>query len=326
MPSVTGFSESDYRRLILDTKRKYEFFGFEVLGMSALPAKLAILRHDIDFSPERALAIAKIEAELGVFSSYTVLLTGEYYSPFEKSVQRALIEIDRLGHNVGLHFDAQWHSVAQEGDLECALQSEVSTLKRILEKKNDIKFFSFHNTTPFTMACKKRSYAGLWNAYAGALQEEVQYTSDSNGYWIHRSWDELINQQHDRIQVLTHPEWWCKEDAEPGEKIAQSILSRAFQGWCEYDQLLRGLNRLNVTGLDDAAFGEVPQDVAVLRFLWLAGLKELACQGALTKASQKAVGHDVMNDESLGRLLAGTLDDVELKRIFEKSIKVILAQ
>lgn len=322
MHSVTGFSELDYQRLTLDTKQEYVFFGFEVLGMDALPAKFAILRHDIDFSPERALAIARIEAELGVSSNFTVLLTGEYYSPFEKNVQRALIEIDRLGHNVGLHFDARWNSISREGDLEDALRSEAVVLKRLLERKEDISFFSFHNTTPFTMGCRGRSYAGLWNAYAGILQDQVQYTSDSNGYWIHRSWDELLDQQHDRIQVLTHPEWWCKEDAEPGEKIAQSIFSRSVQGWSEYDRLLSRLGRLNVTGLDDAEFGEMPEDLARLRFLWLAGLKELACQGALAKVYQKT---GVKND-AFDRLLAGALNEVELRTIFEGAMKALLKQ
>lgn len=322
MPSVTGFSELDYQRLTLDTKQEYDFFGFEVLGMDALPTKFAILRHDIDFSPERALAIARIEADLGISSSFTVLLTGEYYSPFEKNVQRALIEIDRLGHNVGLHFDARWNLISREGDLEDALRSEAVVLKRLLERKEDISFFSFHNTTPFTMGCRGRSYAGLWNAYAGILQDQVQYTSDSNGYWIHRSWDELLDQKHDRIQVLTHPEWWCKEDAEPGEKIAQSIFSRSVQGWSEYGRLLSRLGRLNVTGLDDAEFGEMPEDLARLRFLWLAGLKELACQGALAKVYQK-IG--VKND-AFDRLLAGALNEVELRTIFEGAMKALLKQ
>lgn len=320
MPSVTGFSESDYRRLVLDTKRRYDFFGFDVLGMSALPAKLAILRHDIDFSPERALAIARIEADLGVSSSYTVLLTGEYYSPFEKKVQRALIEIDRLGHDVGLHFDAQWSSIFREGDLEDALRSEASVLKRLLERKDEIGFFSFHNTTPFTMGCKSTSYAGLWNAYAGDLQEQVQYTSDSNGYWIHRSWDELLDEQHDRIQVLTHPEWWCREDAEPGEKIAQSIFSRSIQGWGEYDRLLKRLGRLNVTGLDDAESVEMPEDLACLRFLWLAGLRDLACQGVLARLYQK----DGVKSDAFDRLLAGVLSEGELRKIFEDGMKALL--
>lgn len=319
---VVGFTESDYRQFVKKTSQKYPCVGFGVLNGQELPGRLAILRHDIDFSPARALALAKIEAEEGVRASYTILLSGEYYSPFESDSRRALIEIERLGHYVGLHFDAAWHSISHEGGLEKALHEDALTLKRLLELDRDIDFFSFHNTTPFTMGCRSRSYAGLWNAYAGILQDQVQYTSDSNGYWIHRSWDELLDQQHDRIQVLTHPEWWCKEDSEPGEKIAQSIFSRSVQGWSEYDRLLSRLGRLNVTGLDDAEFGEMPEDLARLRFLWLAGLKELACQGALAKVYQKT---GVKND-AFDRLLAGALNEVELRTIFEGAMKALLKQ
>lgn len=317
---VVGFTESDYRQFVKKTSQKYPCLGFDILSEEELPARLAILRHDIDFSPSRALALARIEAEEGVRSSYTVLLSGEYYSPFENETRRALIEIERLGHYVGLHFDAAWHGISHEGDLERALQSDALALKRLLEVSRDIDFFSFHNTTPFTMGCRSRSYAGLWNAYAGVLQDQVQYTSDSNGYWIHRSWDELLGQQHDRIQVLTHPEWWCENDAEPGEKIAQSVFTRAVQGWGEYDQLLRRLGRKNVTGLDDAEYGEMPEDLACLRFLWLAGLRELACQGVLAKLYQK----NGVKSDAFDCLLAGVLSEGELREVFEEAMKALL--
>lgn len=319
VPTV-GFTESDYRQFVKKTSQKYPCLGFDVLSKKDLPARLAILRHDIDFSPSRALALARIEAEEGVKASYTVLLSGEYYSPFESETRHALIEIERLGHYVGLHFDAAWHEISHEGGLEKALRSDALTLKRLLEVERDIDFFSFHNTTSFTMSCRGRSYGGLWNAYAGVLQDQVQYTSDSNGYWIHRSWDELLGQQHDRIQVLTHPEWWCKNDAEPGEKIAQSIFSRAVQGWSEYDRLLRRLGRRNVTGLDDAEIDVVPEDLACLRFLWLAGLRELACQGALAKLYQK----NGARSDAFDCLLAGVLSEEELRKIFEEAMKALL--
>nr|WP_314566430.1 hypothetical protein [uncultured Pseudomonas sp.] len=324
-PSVTGFSELNYRTLLLETVSQYKCVGFDILAKQELPDQFAILRHDIDFSPIRALALAKIEAEVGIKSSYTVLLTGEYYNPFEKKVQQTLIEIDRLGHHVGLHFDAAWYSISREKDLEDSLSCETKILKRLLEKKEDMAFFSFHNTTPFTMECKERSYAGLWNAYAGILQSEVQYTSDSNGYWIHRSWNELLSENHKRIQVLTHPEWWCKCDAEPGEKIAKAIFDRALQGWGDYDELLRKLGRINVTGLGESNSGYVAgEDLSHLRFLWLCGFKEMACVGALVMVSKRTDYTDLILDQNVKNLLYGTLSQEHLKELFEKCLNILV--
>lgn len=324
-PSVTGFSELDYRRLVSETERQYGCLGFDILGEQELPGRFAILRHDIDFSPSRALALAKIEAEVGVKSSYTVLLTGEYYNPLEKKVQQTLIEIDRLGHHVGLHFDAAWYSVSREEDLENSLSYEAEVLKRLLQKKDDITFFSFHNTTPFTMNCKGRSYAGLWNAYAGILQSEVQYISDSNGYWIHRSWGELLSEKHDRIQVLTHPEWWCESDAEPGEKIAKSIFDRALQGWSDYDELLRRLGRVNVTGLGELNSGYVEsEELSRLRYFWLCGFKELACLGALVMVFRGAGYPALIAGQDFKCLLEGTLSQERLKDLFEKFLSMLV--
>ena len=322
--NIVGFAESDYRELVVKTAKEYMCVGFDILGGRELPERFAILRHDIDFSPQRALALARVEAEEGVKASYTVLMTGEYYNPFEKEVQRSLIEIERLGHSVGLHFDAAWHSISHEKDLEDALAFEAVTLTRLLEKKEDINFFSFHNTTPFSMGCKARSYAGLWNSYAGILQEKVQYTSDSNGYWIHRSWSELLAQAHNRIQVLTHPEWWCEHDAEPGEKIAKSIFDRGMQGWADYDQLLRRIHRLNVTGLDDLRLVGCGKDVEYLRYIWLAGMKELACLSALTIAFQKTECREFISGSNFENLISGGLSGETLKEIFENTL-IILA-
>lgn len=194
----------------------------------------------MDMSPVQPLALARIEAELGVRATYTILLSGELYSPFERSTRELLQQIGNLGHDLGLHFDAAWHGIDNEADLTEAITWEAGILNRLLElpAARQIKMFSFHNTTPFTMACKASHYAGLRNAYAGYLQGHVQYTSDSNGYWIHRSWEELLDQRPDRIQVLTHPEWWTATDAYPAEKVCRHLTSRSRSTWVGYRTLL----------------------------------------------------------------------------------------
>lgn len=282
----------EYKRFVQTTLSQYPCKGFEVLDKK-MPSRFAILRHDIDFSPQRALVLAKIEKKLKVRATYTVLLSGEYYSPFERETAETLRKIFFLGHDIGLHFDAARHEIKTEAELGSALTWERQVLARVLgiQEKN-IRMFSFHNTTPFTMNCKRSHYAGLRNAYAGLLQKDVQYISDSNGYWIYRSWIQLLLEKHPRIQVLTHPDWWVDKEAEPAEKICSAIYQRALDSWVRYRRLLKKLKRQNRTGLSNAPkilpkiYG---QDGERLLFNWLAGFRHTAFFELLNKMGKKPV-------------------------------------
>jgi len=274
-------NESTYRELLKLTKAKYTIKGFEVLDCNVIPTSFAIIRHDVDMSPERALALAKIEAEEGIRATYTILLTGEFYSPFEKQVRNQISQIAELGHDIGLHFDAAWHGIETEIQLEDKIQWETEILTKLLSSDQNhlVRMFSFHNTTPFTMGCRERSYGGLRNAYAGVLQDQVQYTSDSNGYWIHRSWKTLLDENHERIQVLTHPEWWSTYDAYPGEKVTRTLMQRHLVTWANYCDLLQIGNRNNKLGLRNgqdvlrSLWGEKGENILLL---WLNGNRNLA--------------------------------------------------
>ena len=63
-----------------------------------------VIRHDIEFSVDRALKMARIEAdELGVVSTYTVQLRNNTYNALSEKNIKAVQEICDLGHKIGLH-------------------------------------------------------------------------------------------------------------------------------------------------------------------------------------------------------------------------------
>ena len=63
-----------------------------------------VLRHDIEFSIDRALTMARIEAdEVGVKSTYTVQLRNNTYNALSQKNIEAIQEIKKLGHSIGLH-------------------------------------------------------------------------------------------------------------------------------------------------------------------------------------------------------------------------------
>lgn len=59
--------------------------------------KYVILRHDIDYSLDSALALARVEQKLGVSSTYFVLLTSDFYNPASKGSLEKLRAIQSMG-------------------------------------------------------------------------------------------------------------------------------------------------------------------------------------------------------------------------------------
>lgn len=271
---ASSFTHDNYRRLLRLTRDAYSIRGFEVLdGSWADDEEFAILRHDIDLSPSRALEIARIEAEEGVRSTYTILLTSDFYNPLEPRARDTLRQIRDLGHELGLHFDAQWQAIEGEADIDDAVRWQADVLSHALGQ--DVPMFSFHNTTPFSMSCYSDRYGGLRNAYAGRLQQQVSYTSDSNGTWRYRSWDQILDEHPPRIQVLTHPDWWTPSELAPAEKICTELDQRSREVWHHYCELMATSGKRNECDIIDelSVMRELDGDAARL---WLSGFRREA--------------------------------------------------
>ena len=65
-----------------------------------------IMRHDVDFCPQRALEIAEIENKHKVKATYFFMINSEFYNIHSYASKKALKKISKLGHFIGLHFDA----------------------------------------------------------------------------------------------------------------------------------------------------------------------------------------------------------------------------
>src|SRR4051794_14022454 len=95
------FTEGAYLSLIHEARLGY---SFEPFGTTCVHPHV-LWRHDVDASVHRALVLARIEAELGVRSTYFFALRSEFYNLLESGVTRRAREILELGHWLGLHFD-----------------------------------------------------------------------------------------------------------------------------------------------------------------------------------------------------------------------------
>lgn len=246
---------AEYEELLEKTAFKYDFetinLELDPIEIYNRPQSICFLRHDVDYSLQNAVKMAELEKNYGVRSTYTVLLSCQNYNPFEKNSRESLKKILSYGHEVGLHFDPTVYNITNENELDRFIKAETSALEDLLEAR--VSMFSFHNTTDFSMSCRAEKYGGLINAYSDFFHDQVEYTSDSNGYWRFRSWRQLLLEGHKVIQILTHPIWWQpKNDYPPFETIIKNTLDRADVCISVYTKLFVGQNsRINHSFLDE---------------------------------------------------------------------------
>jgi hypothetical protein len=242
--SDLDFTEAAYRDLLRLARSRYAFRPFA----NALTMADGVLwRHDIDMSPHRALALARIEREEQVSASYFVHLHSTFYNALEADVVARLKEISSLGHEIGVHFDPQFSGLAP-ADRE-GLARAVSLERDILHAALGVPIgaLSFHDpdVAGFTDLADD-TIAGLVNAYGARLRADFTYCSDSNGYWRFKPLQEvLVEPGYPRLQVLTHPEWWVPEPLPPRARVARAIDGRAAAASGRYDRALRALDREN---------------------------------------------------------------------------------
>ena len=225
------FTLKNYQRLIRLAKEKG--FQFILHQDEYVPERKDIIwRHDVEFEPDIALRMARIEKEEGVVATYFFQLHSPYYNVLDPHYREVFHKIKDLGHLVGLHFDSAYWGITSEDQLN----DYISLDKEYLEKNMgvDIDTFSFHNTTPFTQSCLAYKYGDLINVYASFFKERYNYCGDSLGYWrFDRLEDVLKDENVQHLQVLTHDANWSDEILSPRKRFAKAMKLRA-------DNLIQG--------------------------------------------------------------------------------------
>lgn len=236
------FTYDHYRAILKKALLNYEFCSYDALDWSK---PFVLWRHDVDFSLEKALELAKLESDLGISATYFVDLNSRWYNVLEVSQTKVLRQIKELGHNLGLHFDAQYYNIQTIEDLEKSLLNQKQVFKSFLGE--NVGCFSFHNPTPSELNCGADTYAGLVNCYSDTLSKNVFYCSDSNGYWRHhRLMDVLESTRPNFLQVNLHPGWWSTRSDDPRSKVASIAMDKYLKLTSEYDQKLISFKRDNM--------------------------------------------------------------------------------
>lgn len=209
------FTYDAYRGLIRELKmHQYNISDYHHYDNVEKPC---ILRHDIDQSPQRALSLAKVEKELGVTSTYFVLVTSDFYNVFSEENRKTFGEIANMGHTIGLHFDEMAYSddtfIKDEKELRARLIERIMTEAKLLSMAIDINVdtVSMHRPSKFCLESDLQ-IPGMINSYGKKFFNEFKYLSDSRHHWREDVLGHICAEAYDQLHILTHAFWYHEKD------------------------------------------------------------------------------------------------------------------
>lgn len=224
----SGDFSYDYYRQLIDTLESH----FELRTLSAYPehrsnsSRAAFIRHDVDICLEEALRLAYFEHELGISTTYMVLPESPLY---DLEAQRdLLLEIQALGHEVGLHCDLGIRTTRDQTEdparnvegLGPAERATVDEARSRLEALgiDSVESISFHRPAEQLLGGPP-AIEGMVNAYSSELL--TSYISDSGGRWREGPPIDSVRtaSDADSLQLLTHPVWWGYEHEPPLDRL-----------------------------------------------------------------------------------------------------------
>ncbi|AWB28351.1 polysaccharide deacetylase family protein [Halococcoides cellulosivorans] len=179
-----------------------------------------VLRHDVDLSIEKALTMARIEADRGIQSTYCFLLTSALYNPLELEHRDRIRTIEALGHEIALHFSTHEYWGPDERLDTDTLVERVEAEQAILDSitASHPETVSFHVPPSWVL---DREFEGFRNAYAPEFFSEMNYVADSKQRW--RDGPPTVDAVEADTQVLVHPGLWGEADADFEARIEGAI-------------------------------------------------------------------------------------------------------
>lgn len=242
------FTWDEYKKLLTELSgEKYLVLPLEHMRQTYNNSKVVVgFRHDIDWNPIKAIEMAGIEKEFGIHATYFILPTAPYYGTLDKSglVRKSCLDsvckaLYHKGAEIGIHNDL----------LTVMIEDHLDPFE--FNKKELLYFRSLHipiwgtashgsaiaritvpNYQIFSDYAKSDSvrYMGVSYPIGEHSLEEYgfqyeayfinfgKYYSESGGKWNDlNGLDGILERLKesvpgDRIQILTHPDWWGKKN------------------------------------------------------------------------------------------------------------------
>ncbi len=167
-----------------------------------------ILRHDVDLSLRMAYNVFKLEKDIGIKSTFFVLLSSPSYNILSNSNREILREMISSGFEIGLHFDPKLY-LGKGKELSIHVKQEASILSDIIGK--NVKSISFHNPSISSITFVE---SDLINAYDEKFFGDEKYFSDSCMDFRGKNPYSFVDNSNKKtsLQILLHPEFYGDQE------------------------------------------------------------------------------------------------------------------
>jgi len=213
------FSYNEYKNIIRLIEQHLPIIDFA--DVTTTKRKFCVIRHDIEFSIDRAAKLAEVEQQLGISTTYTVQLRNNTYNALSEKNIELIHYIKSLGHCIALHQNPPYMS---EKDLKEYVLKDIETLEHYYGFEVDR--YAFHRPKqeqlamyldiPGKINCYGKEY---FHYFKGAEHRkptdfDVTYLADSNHQWKYGHPIELDFNTVSKLQLNTHPFSWTEHGYE----------------------------------------------------------------------------------------------------------------
>ncbi len=210
---MNNFSYLEYKNIIEKLQINNEIKDFSEINNKT--KKFLLIRHDVEFSPERALQMAEYEKNMmGINSSYFFQFRNSCYNMCSYKNLKILERIINLGHKIGLHVHKNGNQIDSVKNLKKYIISEINIFSKLIDYPIDR--FSFHRPTNFELSSnikikeKINVYSNLYFHFFNnkkIFKPKIKYFSDSLHTWNYGN-PIVDKKKYLKIQILTHPYSW----------------------------------------------------------------------------------------------------------------------
>jgi hypothetical protein len=171
--------------------------------------------------------MAKLEAKMGIKSTYFLMTRGIFYNLFSEEGQNTVKKLLELGHQIGLHCYlnvGRTRHISQEY-IEREVHRDFAIIDLFFGEGIFQRAVSFHNPPQCVLGLK---FSSFLSTYEERFFKEIKYLSDSNAKWREGSpenWLEEIS--YTQFSILLHPIIWVYGGSSMQEVIKKFYIARA---------------------------------------------------------------------------------------------------
>lgn len=215
---------------------KYQFTDYSIWKNTE---KTVILRHDVDYSLQKAVVMSEIEKELCVHATYFILLSTNFYNIYSLSSRKCIERIMENGGKIGLHFDEMQYNIKTGEELKEYVQREAELLSEITGRKVDV--VSMHRPSEKFLA-GNIEFENLTNSYSKTYFKEMKYLSDSRRHW-REDIDGIIRQgAYKRLHILVHPFWYfAGAEKDLKQTLREAVLHASLEYYDNFGENFKNL-------------------------------------------------------------------------------------